>query len=359
MRPSSASVDVVEALAVEAAIEVRADCSDLDRARAALSEALVAASAPAHGGSRLRGARATSPSLAHWTVTMTVSSSSSSRAGAVEGVATAKPVGKSVEAVIVDDAGTIVAQRTLIDRSARTCVPLARAVGAWASLVLDAELVRAKDDDGSEPTPSPPAASSARGPASTTASPLELASGRPARDIGSSPEGEPFARVPRSLELGTMVYLRNGVLASGAVSGLSPFVAIEFANAWIVRPSLAIGRSTQGTPTVINHVGGRADVCRRIPGNYIERRGVEADLCGGMEGGVVTTQTGPSARGANAGRLGVGPSATLRGELGWGVALELRGLAGANLLLSSLLSDDGQPPLLFAAAELGVSVRLP
>lgn len=279
---------------------------------------------------------------------------SSSRA---EGSSTTKPAGKSVEAVIVDDAGTIVAQRTLTDRSARTCVPLARAVGAWASLVLDAELMRAKDDDGSAPTPSP--ASSVPGPVSTDASPLERAAGRPVRDIVSSSEGEPYARSPRSLELGTMVYLRNGVLASGAVSGLSPFVAIEFANAWIVRPSLAIGRSTQGTPTVINHLGGRADICRRIPGNYIERRGVEADLCVGMEGGVVTTQTGPSARGANAGRLGVGPSATLRGELGWGVALELRGLAGANLLLSPLLSDDGQPSLLFAAAELGVSVRLP
>jgi hypothetical protein len=160
-------------------------------------------------------------------------------------------------------------------------------------------------------------------------------------------------------EIGTMVYLRNGVMASGGVSGLSPFVAVEFANAWIVRPSLEVGRSTQATPTVVNHVGGRADVCRRIPGNYIERRGIEADLCAGLEGGVVTTQTGPSARGANAGRFGVGPSATLRGELGWGVALEARGLVGANLLLSPLLSDDGQPPLLFAAAELGVSVRLP
>ena len=71
-----------------------------------------------------------------------------------DGPSTSKPVGKSVEAVIVDDAGTIVAQRTLTDRNAHACVPLARAVGAWASLVLDAELARAKDDDGSAPSPS-------------------------------------------------------------------------------------------------------------------------------------------------------------------------------------------------------------
>jgi hypothetical protein len=278
-----------------------------------------------------------------------------------EGVPTGKVTGKSVEAVIVDDAGTIVAQRMLTDRSARTCVPLARAVGAWASLVLDAEMVRAKDDDGSLPTAAPsPTDVTPRSSSSPGDSASRLSSVRPTRDIASPADGaEPTARTSRVFEIGTMVYLRNGVMASGGVSGLSPFVAVEFANAWIVRPSLEVGRSTQATPTVVNHVGGRADVCRRIPGNYIERRGIEADLCAGLEGGVVTTQTGPSARGANAGRFGVGPSATLRGELGWGVALEARGLVGANLLLSPLLSDDGQPPLLFAAAELGVSVRLP
>jgi hypothetical protein len=343
-------VDLVEAVAVEAVIEERADCADLDRARAALSEALVAASAPARGGSRPRGARSTSPSsLAHWSLTMNVVTLEVSRS--------ARPAGKSVEAVIVDDAGTIVAQRTLTDRSARTCVPLARAVGAWASLVLDAEMLRAKDDDGSQPSL---ASSSAVTSGAASGSGFELASWRPVRDMTSPPDTvEPSARSPRAFEVGTMVYLRNGVMASGGVSGISPFVAFEFANAWVVRPSLAVGRSTQGTPTVINHVGGRADLCRRIPGNYIERRGVEADLCAGLEGGVVTTQTGPSARGANAARFGLGPSATLRGELGWGVALEARGLLGANLLLSPLLADDGQPPLLFAAAELGVSVRLP
>ena len=347
----------MEAVVVEAEIVVedRADCSDRDRARAALREALVAASAPAHGGRRPRGARPTRPDapLAHWTVTMSVGP-----ARASDGPSSSKLAGNSVEAVIVDDAGTIVAQRTLTDRNARTCVPLARAVGAWASLVLDAEMLRAKDDDGSAPTIPPPTLGGERAPG---ASAVQLSSAsRPSRDTATLAEGtEPPIRTPRAFEIGTTVYLRNGVMASGAVSGISPFIAIEFANAWILRPSLAVGRSTQASPTVVNQLAGRADICRRIPGNYIERRGIEADLCAGLEGGVVTTQTGPSARGANAGRLGVGPSATLRGELGWGVALEVRGLLGANLLLSSLLPDEGQPPLLFAAAELGVSVRLP
>lgn len=350
-RPSSALVNAVDALAVETVLESQADCADLERARTALSEALAAARAPAHGGSRLRGpGRASiSSSGAHWTMTMSVAP------GPVSG--SARSVGsKSAEAVIVDDAGTIVAQRTLSDRNARSCLPLARAVGAWASLVLDAEMVRAKDEDGTLTTP---AADDAPGGAGETKSTFRLVHTTPDPDAVTPQEGlSPSAqKIERSLEVGSMLYVRNGMLATGGMAGVSPFVAVELANAWVLRPSVAFGRATQGT-IGISHVGGRTDICRRIPGNYTERRGIEADLCAGFEAGVVTSQATQTTRGDSVGRVGLGPAATLRGELAGGVALEVRGLIGANFVQSALLGQ-AEAPLVFASAEVGVSVRLP
>lgn len=273
---------------------------------------------------------------------------------------------KSVEAVIVDDAGNVVAQRTLTDRSAKVCLPLARAVGAWASLVLDSELARAKDDDGSQPTPA--VAPSGAPASSATSTAVETRAPRQDRDTGAGTDGEPTPR--RSIELGTMGYLHNGLTYTGGFGGVSPFVTIEVAPSWVLRMALALGRSTgpilisESQTATLSHVGGRADFCRRIPGNYIERRGIEADMCWGVEGGMVTSDpTGTAsaaaeAAGGDAARLGLGPSATLRGELGAGIALEVRGLLGANLLTKPI-RDEAAAPLVFAAAELGVSVRLP
>ena len=256
---------------------------------------------------------------------------------------------KSVEAVIVDDAGTIVAQRTLTDRSARVCLPLARAVGAWASLVLDAEMNRAHDDDARDPSAPGVAAF-----ASTTAATVNVVGGEAAM-VDSAPERS--APVPRrTVELGTMVYLRNGLMRTGGVAGLSPFLTVELTPSWVLSPSLFYGRATESAGTtdtsdgvVVSHLGTRTDFCRRVPGNYIERRGVEADLCVGVEAGIVTPSKGTS---TNA-RVGTGPSVNMRGELGGGVALEIRGLLGANLLQFAA----EQTPLVFASAEIGVSVR--
>ena len=350
----------MDAVTVEAVLETRAECSDADRARAALSEALVAARAPARGGSRLRGAQQTRGAAdAHWTVTMTVAPA------AVTAPASRSASPKSVEAVILDDAGRIIAQRTLTDRSARLCVPLARAVGAWASLVLDAELAKAKDDDGPDAAAQSSASARVAAVPSGAGTTLTMSDGRPARDTASPAGDVNVGGAPRrSIELGTMMYLRNGMTSTGGFGGLSPFLTVEVASSWVVRPSLAFGRSSNRIPisatetAMMSHIGARADFCRRIPGNYIERRGVEADLCLGLEGGVVTSDRGEAKRGGEAARIGVGPSANLRGELGAGVALEVRGLFGTNLVNAPLM-DEGAAPLVFASAELGVSVRLP
>lgn len=276
----------------------------------------------------------------------------------------------SVEAIIVDDAGTIVAQRTLTDRSARSCTPLARAVGAWASLVLDAELARAKDDDG--PGSSSYSASSLAAPSDS--GPIVRLAGPAVRNDTIDALGrDALASAPRpTIEIGTMMYLRNGLTPTGGFAGVSPFLTVEVTSGWVLRPSLAFGRSTSAIPVGggrpstkeapdttpdMSHIGARADFCRRIPGNYIERRGIEADLCAGVEGGIIMSDT-PLAGDRTVGRLGMGPAVNLRGELALGLALEIRGLAGANIVDSSVYQE-GPPPLVFAAAELGLSVRLP
>ena len=120
-------MDVVEPVAVDVVMEAPASsyCNDADRARAALEEALVAARAPRH---TKKGPGA--PADPRWSVSLGVSAQATATSG------------KSVDAVIVDDTGAVVARRTIADRAARSCLPLAKAVGAWASLVLDAELAR-------------------------------------------------------------------------------------------------------------------------------------------------------------------------------------------------------------------------
>lgn len=366
-RPLWSLVNVVDAVAVETVLEAHAECSDADRARVALSEALIAARAPAHGGTRPRGARSTgvaggsdsrqadaSAGPSRWTVTMTVSPPS--RPGGL----------KSVEAVIVDDAGTIVAERTLTDRSSRVCLPLAHAVGAWASLVLDAELTRAKDDDGSDARVASRARSgSGFGSGSSRVAPaFASVAGRPDdRDTVGSAPSETAAVPRRSIELGAMTYLRDGLTATGGFFGVSPFMTIELWTGWVLRPALSFGRSISAIPistafaSMTSHAGARADLCRRVLGNYIERRGLEADLCAGVETHLVTSDGNRWKAVDFAGRVGVGPSAALRGEMADGIALEMRGLLGANLVTAPLF-EEARGPLLFAAAELGVSVRL-
>lgn len=332
-------MDGVEPVAVDVVMEAPASsyCSDADRARAALEEALVAARAPRH---TKKGPSA--PADARWSISLGVSAQASATTG------------KTVDAVIVDDTGAVVARRTIADRAARTCLPLAKAVGAWASLVLDAELARAKDDDDLKslaPQASSDAGTGSHGPRE-----------REVRDAGVIGEGAPRSRPP-SIELGSMGYIRNGVSSTGGVGGLSAFVTIEVSPGWILRPTLAFGRSTTRVPVTatefaaLSHVGSRVDFCRRIPGNYIERRGIELDLCAGLDGGVVTSDAISGNRSGTAPRLGFGPAANLRGELGAGIALEVRSLVGANFLTMPIF-EEARTPLVFAAAELGVSMRL-
>jgi hypothetical protein len=308
-------VNVVDAVAVEAVLEASGVCADLDRARAVLVEALASAKAPRRGGGPRRGDR--------WTLSVRVSRAPGNT--------------KAADASILDDAGAVVSQRTLADRGG--CTTIARGIGAWATLVIDAELNRAHDEP-EAPAPAP---------------------GAPREGLGAVPPGAEQAALPRgdadhaplpvrggNIEVGGAVYFRGGG-AGGGIVGLAPFVVVEVSSGWLVRPSLAFGSTKGPSGTNPAHLGARFDFCRRIPGNYIERRGLEADLCAGADGGVITSEI-PAAL------MSVGPAMALRGDLGAGLMLELRGGVGANLLDAAEVATRSA---VTGDAQIGVSGRLP
>src|SRR5688572_23986205 len=125
LRPSAGIVIPVDAIAVEVVVETTSACPDRARAHAALADALASARAPKRGG----------PANT-WMVRLGVDNDAKN---------------KKATARIIDDRGATVAERTVDDRAA--CTPLARALGAWAALVLDDELARARD---ASEAPSPP-----------------------------------------------------------------------------------------------------------------------------------------------------------------------------------------------------------
>jgi hypothetical protein len=321
-------VTVVDAVAIETVLEVNADCADRARAEAVLAAALAAA----------RGPRRSNDASARWHLNMQV--------------AAAAPGIKSADAEIRDDMGRLVANRSVSDKTAGSCIALARAVGAWAQIVLDDELVRAHEavrDEasraGSEARAAPERADTVKSDEGWLIQPAH-------RQVDASASEALDARAP--VEIGTTLFLRNGVAATGGIFGASPFVTVGVSRAIVLRPSLMFGTSTSRVPpdqsksANVTALGARLDVCRRLPGNYIDRRGIELDACAGADAAYVASEL------QSAVRASVGPSAILRGELGANFGLEIRGMLGANLLRTGL-GDDA--PFFVAAAELGGSVR--
>jgi len=258
---------------------------------------------------------------------------------------------RAAEAVILDDAGALVARRTVGDPDASACLPLAHAVAAWASLVLDAELAREKDDDGG------PSSSPGRAAAGGFVLPAAATNGQASSTgldgtAGTEPDVADARRSPsrRTVDLGTMLYLESGLGRDGGLAGVSPFVTVSLWSAWVLRSAVSFGRAPYGVAPAeggaLHHGGSRVDMCRRIPGNYVERRGVELDLCAGTEWSLLSNGVA---------RAGIGPAVNLRGELGGGLALELRSSAGLNVVAT----EWSRVTPAFLAAELGLSWRLP
>jgi hypothetical protein len=260
------------------------------------------------------------------------------------------PDALTAEGEITDDAGAAVAHRAIRKETRAKdpeCAALVRAVGVWASLVLDEEVQRAQANAAPDPPPAPWPAPAAPPPP------------RP-------PEQSLFLKNPedrRSFEVGAGAAYMYGTLGDtgAAIAGGQIYAIIEVAGGWFLRPTLLGGRSiNQAHDVGATWMAGRFDTCRRLPGNYIERRGLQMDICGGVEGGTVALDTDQAHRAVPL--IAPGGTLAIRGELASDLSAEVRGLVGVNLIRPKLFdSPDGgsvQPLLVYARVELGVTWRL-
>jgi len=338
------NVDVAEPPRI--VLESPESCPDAARVDAALHRALASARAPGRA----------------WIVAMSVERTNARALRA--------------EADISDDHGTPVAHRTLSESATAgspavpgrisfvapdrmNCEGLARAVGVWASLVLDAELARAKD--GQPPTRPVEAPKTQDKPQETQAA--DALWPAPAPEEKPSPEHDWYLHHDdtHSVELGVGAFLMAGA-GTNALAGFSPYVTFETSHGLFFRPALLAGQTwTALAPP--SHVDAswlalRFDTCLRLPGLYNEHRGIQLDLCAGPEGGVASVAASVDANGATVSSAGtipyfaVGPSVDLRGELGSQLAVTLRGVGGFNIVQSSNAPD---PSPASARAEVALS----
>jgi hypothetical protein len=256
----------------------------------------------------------------------------------------------SAEGEITDELGAPVAHRGMKQDSGE-CSALARAVGVWASLVLDAEMERASSAPPPPPVPgrrtAPLAEAPSPSPEQLWPAPAPQEKPQPeARLLLAHPEGE------RTIEVGLTSFLMGGT-GSGIVAGPSAFAVFEVGRGWFLRPTVAIARTLEdlSPSSHATWAAARFDACGRVPGFYLERRGIQLDICGGAEGGVLDGSSWVLPFAA------VGPSMGLRGELGGDLSAMVRAVAEVNLLRNT--STPGVDPDLFVGrAEVGLSWRI-
>jgi hypothetical protein len=253
------------------------------------------------------------------------------------------------EGEITDEFGAPVAHRAM-KQDSEECSPLSRAVGVWASLVLDAEVERATAPPKPEPVEAHPAARATPPTQLPDAAlwppPAPHEKPRPdAKPLLAHPEGE------RTIEIGATTLVMGGT-GAGLVGGPSAFGVFEVGRGWFLRPTVAVARTLQaGGDTVgATWAVGRFDACGRVPGNYLEKRGMQLDFCGGGEGGVLEGSGWVMPIAA------VGPSMGLRGELGGDFSAMVRAVAEVNVLRDTRAGIT--PDAFVGRAEVGVSWRI-
>jgi hypothetical protein len=237
------------------------------------------------------------------------------------------------QAKITDELGILVADRAL-SVSAGDCRGLARAVGVWASLVLEQELARSRSIVASNAaTPTASSRESGTSAAAWRESQLSVLWPAPAPLEKPVPEGDWYLHHEhddtRTLELGVTGFLMSGA-GAGAVAGASPFAIIEAGHGVFLRPAFYVGQALTAlnSPPVLNALwmAGRFDTCLRLPGLYTPSKGMQLDLCGGADFGFVDDSTDDEI----IPYVSVGPSLDLRGELGSSLSAAIRGVTGIN-----------------------------
>ncbi len=272
----------------------------------------------------------------------------------------------TVEGEIDDAAGASVGRRAL-PRKSGECGAVARALGVWASLVLDSERQRAE-----EPTPVPPASSDPAGsrPGSNEAGDLTSAPApspqdppwpAPTENEKPPPEADWYLHHEDApaLEIGAGAFLLTGTVG-GALLGPTVFVVVEAGHGVFLRPSVAAGQTVTALPSSGRQstwAASRFDTCLRLPGMYAHRKGMQLEACGGGDFGASWLASDPQQTVAY---LAFGPSLDLRAELG-PLAIVIRGVVGMNALRPSYTDDAGvsqQAPLWTGRLELGASWSL-
>jgi hypothetical protein len=259
------------------------------------------------------------------------------------------------EGDITDGEGTPVARRVL-SGSLSDCDALARAIGVWASLVLDAEASRepapdAHAGDAGAPAAHGTAASAPPVPSANTPPPPLPASETPPSDsyegnarahdetLATQSRGE-----ERGLEFGLGTFLM--VASEGqAIAGATPYAFIGVGRGVFLRPAIAVGEGVfaSATSEPVTWAAGRLDVCLRVYGLYAANHGLRFGLCAGAEGGA--TYNGSNTQPF----VAVGPSAEMEGDLAGALGIVLRGVVDANIV----------PDGFSGRIEVALSWRLP
>jgi hypothetical protein len=222
----------------------------------------------------------------------------------------------SAEGDVTDDEGVNVAHRFLSGSSA-TCSSLARAIGIWASLVLDAELARAlgpSSDPPLEPSrpPLPP-------PREASVDPL-----LPNHDVRPPPRVEPHGP-----EIGIGGFMMAQTVGR-TYAGVTPYALIDVGHGVFLRPAVAVGESLPQAGPDAQWLVGRVDACSRLQGLYGQGHGLELTFCGGADAGVTHDNALPGA--PMRAYFELGPGVDLQGDIVENVSAVLRGVGGAEIV---------------------------